>query len=296
MGLVFDIKRYSINDGPGIRTTIFLKGCPLSCVWCHNPEGISRRPQLLYTANRCIGCGTCAAVCPVGAIVSASAGKVIIDRNLCKLCGDCCEECPGNALEISGIDYTVEEIMKEVEKERVFMENSGGGVTFCGGEPLMQPEFLVSLLESCRERGIHTAVDTSLYAPSSMVEKVAEKCDLFLVDLKLMDKEKHILYCGVPNDLILENLRLLSKLGKMLIIRIPLIEGVNSDERNMEESVSFLKSLGNVIDVEILSYHDIGAGKHAKLGTHYNPQGFSLGSVTDEKLRIIQHHASSVKP
>ena len=290
--LIFDIKRYSINDGPGIRTTIFLKGCPLSCVWCHNPEGISHLPQLLYTSNRCIGCATCVRVCPENAISLDNTGTISIERAKCNLCGICCRECPGNALEISGKEYSIDEIMDEIEKERVFMESSGGGVTFCGGEPLMQPAYLSDLIKRCRKSGFHTAVDTSLYASPQIVEKIAALSDLFLVDLKVMDRDKHIELCGVSNELILENLKLLSRMGKEVIIRIPLIEGVNCDTENIEAVRSFLKTLSNIREVELLPYHDIGIGKHTKLGTIYNPDNISLGKISDEKVEAIRLYLS----
>lgn len=167
------------------------------------------------------------------------------------------------------------------------MESSGGGVTFCGGEPLAQYEFLASALKRCIQSGFHTAVDTSLYAPESVVREIAGLCDLFLVDLKVMDRNKHIKFCGVPNDRILDNLRILSDMGKEVIIRIPLVEGVNCERENLDETARFLKSLNNIREVELLNYHDIGIGKHAKLGTVYNPENFQLSPVSDQEIKTI---------
>lgn len=207
MGLIFDIKRYAINDGPGIRITIFMKGCPLSCVWCHNPEGLSSRKQKLYTKKKCIGCRTCVDNCPQKAL-SLTPDGVVTDRSLCDLCGKCAELCPAMAMEISGMEYSIDYLIHEIEKETVFMDRSEGGVTFCGGEPLQHPDMLLEMLRRCGELGIHRAVDTTLLAVPEVVRKVMEHSELFLVDLKHMDTVKHKLYCGVPNDLILSNLRI----------------------------------------------------------------------------------------
>lgn len=170
MSLIFDIKRYAINDGPGIRITLFMKGCPLSCIWCHNPEGIRNGKDKLYTAKKCLGCGTCLKVCPNGALTLTPEG-IITDKQKCVLCGRCAEECPAMAIEISGTEYTAEYLMHEIEKEIPFMDQSGGGVTFCGGEPLLHPEFLIDILKRCGQQGIHRAVDTTLLARKETVEE-----------------------------------------------------------------------------------------------------------------------------
>ena len=229
MALIFDIKRYAINDGPGIRTTIFLKGCPLRCVWCHNPESWSPQPQKLYKKTKCIGCRSCVEVCPQQALELTPEG-IRPTQNACILCGKCTEECPTTALEMCGKEWSMEALMAEIEKERPIMEDSGGGVTLCGGEPLMHPAFTLEILHELGQRGFHRTVDTTLYASQDTVAKVAAACELFLVDLKLMDSEKHRQYTGVPNEVILQNIRYLAEAGKDFFIRIPLIEGVNADD------------------------------------------------------------------
>ena len=267
--LIFDIKRYAINDGPGIRTTIFMKGCPLRCVWCHNPEGWSPQPQVLYKRSKCIGCHTC-----------EQEGFVV-------------DDCPTKAREVCGREYTMDELMAEVEKERVIMEDSGGGVTICGGEPLMHPEGTLEILRELGRRGFHRTVDTTLYAQPDVVKAVAQECELLLIDLKLMDSEKHRLYTGVGNELILQNIRLIAEVGHDFRIRIPLIDGVNADNENMEATARFLYSLhsspsqGGVGggSVHLLPYHDVGKDKHLRIGSRYNPQGYPMATPTDETLQ-----------
>lgn len=285
MGLIFDIKRYAINDGPGIRITLFMKGCPLSCVWCHNPEGLSSRKQKLYTKRKCIGCRTCVDNCPQKALTVTPVG-ITTDLSLCNLCGTCVEVCPAMAMEISGTEYSVDNLMKEIEKETVFMDRSEGGVTFCGGEPLLHPEILLELLLRCGELGIHRVVDTTLFARPEVVGKIMKYSELFLVDLKHMDPVQHKHYCGVSNDLILSNLRLVAEAGHKFHIRIPLIEGVNADEENITRSAKFLSSLPwQHPRMNLLLYHDIGKSKHDKLGTVYNPAHYPMTTPTEEVVQ-----------
>ena len=282
MSLIFDIKRYCINDGPGIRVTLFMKGCPLSCVWCHNPEGIANHKEKLYTKKKCIGCQSCVQICPEHALTLTRDG-IVTDHSRCVLCGKCVEECPTLALEMSGTEYSVDYLMEEIRKEIAVMDRSGGGVTFCGGEPLMHPEMLLELLKRCGELDLHRAVDTTLLAPAERVQEVMRNCELFLVDLKVMDSEKHRHFCGVPNELILSNLRMIAELGAEFFIRIPLIEGVNADEENIARSAAFLASLAKKPQiVKLLPYHDIGKNKHEKLGTIYNPNGIPMATPTEE--------------
>lgn len=281
---VFDIKRYSINDGPGIRITIFFKGCPLSCVWCHNPEGISPSSNKLFTSARCIGCARCIQVCPNGAL---GVGRNGLETNTakCDLCGKCAKVCPSRAIEMSSIEMSLEEVMGEIEKERVFFEESGGGVTLSGGEPLMQPKDLLLLLRDCGKVGIHRVVDTTLFASADLVLDVAENSELLLVDLKHMSSAEHVKYCGVPNELILSNIRLLAERKFPFIVRIPLIEGVNASEENIIASADFLAPFG--VRVELLPYHSVGEGKHSRLGTLYNPDGVLMGVPSTEKIEGV---------
>lgn len=298
MSLVFDIKRYAINDGPGIRITLFMKGCPLSCVWCHNPEGIRNGKDKLYTKKKCIGCGGCVQVCPNQALTLTGEG-IITDLRKCTLCGRCAEECPCMAIEISGYEYSPEYLMKEIEKEIPFMDQSGGGVTFCGGEPLLHPDFLIDMLKRCGEKGIHRAVDTTLLAREETVKEVMRHCELLLIDLKTMDSEVHKRFCDVPNEVILENIRLVASSDLPYHIRIPLIEGINADEENMTRSAKFLTELPRLPEViSFLPYHDIGKGKHEKLGTIYNPKGYAMTSPSPETqqhcIEIFTRHGLNV--
>jgi len=286
--LIFDIKRYAINDGPGIRTTLFMKGCPLSCVWCHNPEGISPKKVKLYTKKKCIGCQTCVKNCPNQALTLTADG-IVTDKNKCTLCGKCATVCPTLAMEISGTEYTYDQLMEQILKETAVMDRSEGGVTFCGGEPLMHPEDLLEMLKRCGKEDIHRAVDTTLYARPEIVKEVMDNCELFLVDLKQMDSAKHKFYCGVPNELILSNLEMVAKAGHDFCIRIPLIEGVNADDENISRSAEFLASLPwERKTVNLLLYHEIGMGKHEKLGTVYNPNHYHFAAPSDEQLQHCQ--------
>lgn len=271
--LIFDIKRYAINDGPGIRIVVFFKGCNLNCAWCHNPESISPCQEKMYAASKCIGCGTCVETCPEGALSLTSEG-IVTDSERCTLCGKCAEVCPTTAIELSGKPMSVSEIMEEIEKQQVFFDQSGGGVTFSGGEPMLHPGFLTELLDECGRRGIHRAVDTAGFINTKTLLEVAKRTDLFLFDLKLMNPEKHRKWVGVPNEKIQENLKILAEAGAKINIRIPLIGGVNDDEENMTESARFVASLsGQKKKVNLLPYHKIAQTKYQKLG---RPDDFKL--------------------
>ena len=264
--LIFDIKRYAINDGPGIRVVIFFKGCNLHCAWCHNPESISPKVEKMYAPAKCIKCGTCVEVCPENAITLTSEG-IITDPDLCKMCGKCAEVCPTKAIEMSGKVMSVAEIMDIIEKERIFFDQSGGGVTFSGGEPLVHTEMLIRLLDECGNRGIHRAVDTAGNVSTETILEVAKRTDLFLYDLKVMNSDLHKEWTNAGNQKILYNLKAIAEAGKHIIIRIPLIGGINDTEENIEQTAKFISELaGEKKLVHLLPYHAIAENKYMKLG------------------------------
>lgn len=267
-GIVFDVKRYAIHDGPGIRTTVFLKGCPLRCEWCHNPESWDEGPEHSLRAGRCIGCGHCLEACERGAI-SREEDQFVTDVSVCVLCGACVDACPSGAREILGRRVTVAELVAEIERDLVFFDESTGGVTFSGGEPLVQTAFLEKVLEECKAREIHTALDTTCHAPWEVIEKVNDYVDLYLCDLKQMDPVMHERVTGVSNQLILENLRRLAGLKKRIIIRIPIVSGVNDDDENLRRSGEFASSLDGVAQIDILPYNKAVKGKLGRLAREY---------------------------
>lgn len=285
-GTVFNIQRFSTHDGPGIRTTVFLKGCPLSCWWCHNPESKQAQPAVLYDGDKCLKCGLCATACLEGAISSVE-GTPVLDSSHCVICGRCSKRCPAEALELVGKEMTVAEVLAEIEKDRIFFDESGGGVTFSGGEPLLQAEFLLPLLQSCRQRGIHTAVDTSGHAPWQVLSKASEFTNVFLYDIKHMDSMRHEDFTGVPNDLILENLKRLSAIHQDIRLRVPIIPGLNDDLENLLLTSRLAVDLG-IFQVHILPYHSIGRDKYARIGEVYRlpdlaePPPLSMEQIASE--------------
>lgn len=268
MGMIFDIKKFAIHDGPGIRTTVFFKGCPLTCWWCHNPESQAFERELMIHKHRCNGCGDCLSTCAQDAItLVGDLPSTAADR--CTLCGACIEVCHAEALEMVGREMTVAQVLKEIERDIIFYDESGGGVTFSGGEPLSQPDFLHVLLGACKEREIHTALDTCGLAPWKTLQRIAENVDLFLYDPKLMDDEKHRKFTGVSNELILENLRALSRHDHSIIARVPIIPGINDDDGNIFRTGEFVASLANPCPIDLLPYHKAGTEKHARLKRTY---------------------------
>ena len=283
-GMVFNISRYAIHDGPGIRTTVFLKGCPMSCWWCHNPESVSPRREIAIRLVRCIRCRTCVDRCPSGAISMTDDGSAT-RPDLCQLCGECATACPAEAREAVGRSMTVAEVMEEVRRDIPFYDESGGGVTFSGGEPLAQPAFLMDLLDACGRLDIHRAVDTSGHVATDTLLEVAERTDLFLYDLKHMDREVHREYTGVENELILENLRALAGRQAAVRVRIPVIPGINDDRANVERTGAFLKGLPGLCAVDLLPYHDVATSKYGRFG--YEHRLGQLRSPEAARLREI---------
>ena len=276
--LIFDIKRYAINDGPGIRVTIFYKGCPLSCVWCHNPESISPYVQKMYTESKCIGSVKCVEICPKSALELTRQG-IVTDIEKCTLCGKCAIVCPTKAIEMSGKVYSIDELIKIIERETIFFDHSEGGVTFSGGEPLMHHKSLIEILDKCAERDIHRVVDTTLFAKSEIVLEVAKRTNLFLVDFKAFESEEHKKYTGVNNELILKNIQLLAENNADFIIRIPFIKGVNADGETVERMAGFLSTIPwKRKEVNLLPYHDVGKHKHTKLGSEYLDENMEIPS------------------
>jgi len=264
-GLVFNIQRYSVHDGPGIRTTVFLKGCPLQCAWCHNPEGISPRREILVIETRCLGCGECRRECPHAAEAPGN-GPLPPQVGRCELCGACVEACPAGARRLVGEEMTVSQVMARVLRDRLFFEESGGGVTFSGGEPLSQPEFLRELLSACRAQDLHTAVDTCGMAPTERLLGIAPLTDLFLYDLKIIEDGLHAQYTGVSNRQILDNLQALGKVHANIWLRVPLIAGINEQGEALEAAARFASAIPSVRQVNVLPFHATGVKKSERLG------------------------------
>jgi len=295
-GLVFSIQRYSTEDGPGIRTTVFMKGCPLKCLWCHNPEGQEFSPQIAFNDSRCIGCKECVDACPQGAINFTADGSRT-DRVKCQNCGKCAEVCPTGARELIGKYMTAEEVFSEVERDTLFYRNSGGGVTVGGGEPTMQPGFLVEFLRKCHEQGIHTALDTSGYVEWKEMEEILKYVDLVLYDIKQIDLAKHAEYTGVSNDLILENARRISSKGIPMIIRVPVIPGYTDGEDSIRGIMEFACVLESVVKVDLLPFHRLGEPKYRKLDRSYAFEGTQPPAGVDmqELKRIVESFGLQAK-
>jgi pyruvate formate lyase activating enzyme len=267
-GIIFEIERYAIHDGPGIRTLVFFKGCPLRCKWCSNPESHHAEPELVYWKNKCISCGMCIKSCDYGALSSGTDG-IIIDKNKCCLCGKCTEVCNTEALKIIGKEMTAYEVVEEVLKDEAFYSDSGGGVTFSGGEAFAQHEFLLELAKLCKQNQIHTCIETSGFVRWEHMEEVSPYIDLFLYDFKLMDSNKHKEYTGVPNELILENFKKLVKNRKSIVARVPVIPGINDYKENFEQMILFLSKYAPGIKVDLLPYHRLGIEKYNRLNKEY---------------------------
>jgi pyruvate formate lyase activating enzyme len=269
-GTIFDIQRYSIHDGEGIRTLVFMKGCPLRCRWCSNPEGLEEGRNLLYHTRLCYGCGRCAAVCKAGAI-QIEEGQIVWNRELCTECMRCAEACSiVHARQVCGRVYTEDELLDTIAEDSVYYYRSNGGVTFGGGEPMLQAEFVSHMMERCHEElGINTAVETSSCAPEEKAELIYRAADYIFTDVKHMDADRHKELTGVGNAQILKNIRraaeILDEKRQTLVLRIPVIPGLNDTEENIRETADFAKHIGNVTRIELLPYHNLGESKYQKL-------------------------------
>ncbi len=288
-GLIFDIQSYAIHDGPGVRTLVFMKGCPLECWWCHNPEGGSSEFDIMYSEFKCISeCQNCIDQCGEDALTRKD-GRIEIDRSRCNLCGECADACPTGALSLVGRWIKTDEILKEIEKYTQLYDNSGGGVTFSGGEPLLQPEFLRESLELCKSHRIKTAVETTGYSSRGVLASIMPFTDLLLYDIKLSDSEEHAHFTGVPNDLIKANLRFLvdQGYGSRIVLRFPIIPGITATESNVKGWINFLSSIDNldIKSINLLPYHDVGE-KYKRIGREYRMEVHS--APTQETLDRIK--------
>lgn len=283
-GLVFDIAHFTVHDGPGIRTTVFMKGCPLRCIWCHNPEGIDRQPQLSYTHAKCISCGDCIGSCPENAICFAD-DNLHIDRQKCLVCGRCTQACRPEALFLYGREFTVTDLLPEILADREFYRQSGGGVTLSGGEPLLQPDFCASFLAACQAEKLHTALDTCGAVPFSDFEAVLPHINLVLYDLKHIDSAVHRRLTGLGNELILQNLRRLGQLSVPLEVRIPCLPTLN-DGIIMQRMADFLSDIPSLLQVRLLPYHDLARSKYRAIGIPDNMP--HIGKPDAKTMRGLQ--------
>lgn len=296
-GSIFNIERFSTHNGPGVRSTVFLKGCPLSCIWCHNPEGLDGREEVYWARNLCRHCGICVRECPEGAIQVNTNGEIVTDRALCTACGKCIEVCPVNARTLFGRCLTPKEVLDEVKKDSVFYDESGGGVTFSGGEPLSQINFLVDCLKLCHSEGFHICLDTSGYAPKSFIEKISPFVNLFLYDVKIIDDSLHKKFTGVSNELILANLRYVDSINKSIWARIPIIPTINDSYENLRMTAEILKNLENLERVNLLPFHKIGSEKYLGLSKEYEAFNYDVpeDEIMEEYMQIFKEKGLNVK-
>lgn len=267
-GTIFNIQKFSINDGPGIRTTVFMKGCPLRCLWCHNPESNSSKREMLFNPEKCVGCRRCAEACKNCGHVFGEMSHEYMRHN-CVMCGACAEACLTDALEVVGREATVDEVIADVMRDKIFYDNSGGGMTLSGGEPMFQFEFAKALLEAAKEKGLHTCIETCGFAKAEQYREIAPLVDIFLFDYKETDPEKHKEYTGVSNELILSNLHMLDEMGAKTVLRCPIIPTLNDREDHFRGIAETANTLKNVLEINIEPYHPLGSGKAKNLGREY---------------------------
>lgn len=279
--LITNISRTSFHDGPGIRTVVYFNGCKMNCLWCHNPETLSADNEILYVKDKCIGCGRCLS-CKNHIVKD---GELVFIREGCKKCGRCAKNCPANALALCAKEYSAESLFREIEKDRLYFEESGGGVTLSGGECLLNADFCAEVLRKCKEAGITTLIETALFVPYENIEKVIPYTDYFYCDLKLSDEKAHKKYTGVSNRLITENLKRLSREHENVTVRIPLIPNVNDSEEDMVSFAKIISSLYNIRGVELLAYNYLAKGKYTVLGKEY--VSFGEEAQSDEKKKSL---------
>ena len=290
-GIVTDIQHFSIHDGPGIRTTVFVKGCNLRCFWCHNPETLSATPELQYHPDRCIACGACVEACPVAAHAMID-GRHAFDRSRCTACGACSEVCYARALVMAGEVKRAADVVDVVLRDRVFYETSGGGVTISGGEPLLQPDFTRAILAGCRAEGVHTAVETAANVAWARFETILPVTDLVMMDVKTMDRDAHRRATGVSNERILANARRLADHGVPLIVRTPVVPGVNDDDESVRAVAAFVADLPGRVEYELLRFHMMAESKYAALGAECRASG--IAPPTSERMEQLAAVAASV--
>ena len=300
-GNIFDIQRFCVHDGPGIRTTVFFKGCPLRCVWCHNPESQKSAVNIAYYGNKCILCGECADVCQNGCHAftvsdTTSVPAHVFDRKNCASCGACAEKCSVKAIEKLGKSVSADEVISEVIRDALFYKNSGGGLTVSGGEPLMQADFLAEILTRAKEKGIHTCIETCGFASTETVKKIAPLTDLFLFDIKETDSEKHKLFTGVPLEPIIENLRLIESLGVSTVLRCPIIPEKNLRDGHLRGIAELCAPLKNVTEINVMAYHTLGSAKYDALSMPDEMKGIAPMSdeIKKECIKKIAEHLSTL--